>query len=351
MWQPENRTTKVGILAGTIALTLGIHYGWVLEPIFGDPHWVHAVHGRFCYIPIVISAVWFGTRGGLLVAAVISILVMPFIFGSDFNAHWLADEWTEIVFYFAIALLSGGLIDRQTRARQRAQDARLQLERSQRFSLVGQIAAGMAHEIKNPLASIKGAVEILGDESVGLTEKQEFHDIVFKEIKRVDRSVSDFLEFARPSETKFENVDLSEIVRSSVKQMEPQARKEGVTITGRIEDGVTIQADREKMQQVLLNLLLNAIQASPDQSEVSVELTRSDSGQVLLTVEDRGSGLGDQGTDRLFEPFFSTKSAGTGLGLAIVRSIIDRHGGTISLRSSSSGGAIAAVEIPPQESE
>ena len=133
MWQPEHKSTKVGILMGIIALTLGIHYGWLIEPIFGHIHWVHAIHGRFCYIPIVIAAIWFGTRGGFLVAAIISILVMPYIIGANLEAHSLADEFTEIVFYFAIALLSGALIDRELRARKRAQDARLQLERSQKL--------------------------------------------------------------------------------------------------------------------------------------------------------------------------------------------------------------------------
>ena len=161
MWEPEKKTTKFYILGGVIALTLGVHYGWIFQPLFGHVHWLHAIHGRFCYIPIVIAAAWFGLRGGLLTALFISVAILPYIFTSDLGAHDLADELAEIVFYFAIALLAGGLITREFRTRKKAEEIRLQLERSHKMSLVGQIAAGMAHEIKNPLASIKGAVEIL----------------------------------------------------------------------------------------------------------------------------------------------------------------------------------------------
>jgi signal transduction histidine kinase len=352
VWQPEHKTTKIGILSGTIAVTLGIHYGWLVEPIFGHVHWVHAIHGRFCYIPIVIAAAWFGTRGSFLVAAIISILVMPYILSSDLDVHSLADEFTEILFYFAIALLSGLLIDRELRARKRAQDARLQLERSQKLSLVGQIAAGMAHEIKNPLASIKGAVEILGDDSTSPADKEEFREIVFKEIRRVNRSVTDFLEFARPSETKFEPVDLSDIVRESVKQLEVQARSHGITIVENLADDVSVKANREKIHQVLLNLILNAVQASSDGKSVSITLSKNESSrQALLTVEDNGSGIDDDNLDRLFEPFFSTKSTGTGLGLAIAKSIIEKHGGSISLQNRTDEGVTATVNLPLKEKE
>ncbi|MFH1685889.1 MAG: ATP-binding protein [bacterium] len=352
MWQPEHKTTKIGILSGVIALTLGIHYGWLIEPIFGHVHWLHAIHGRFCYIPIVVAAVWFGTRGSLLVAATISISVMPYVLGSDLEAHSLADEFTEIVFYFAIALLSGALIDRELRARKRAQDARLQLERSQRLSLVGQIAAGMAHEIKNPLASIKGAVEILGNESTSDDDKDEFRGIVFKEIQRVNRSVTDFLEFARPSESKFRTIKLSEVVGNSIRQLDRQARNEGITISSQLEDHIAVSADEEKIHQVLLNLLLNAVQASSGGSRILVKLEKdAAAGHAVLTIEDGGSGLDEGDSDRIFEPFFSTKSTGTGLGLAIAKGIVVKHGGSVSLQNGPRGGAVATVRLPLKDEE
>lgn len=348
----EKKVMKAGILAGVVALTLGIHYGWLIEPFFGHVHWLHAIHGRFCYIPIVVASVWFGLRGGLVVAAVISALLMPYLLDSGLDSQQLADELTEIVFYFAIALLSGALVDRELRARKKTQEARLQLERSQKLSLVGQIAAGMAHEIKNPLASIKGAIEILGDESTPASEKKEFRGIVVKEIKRINRSVVDFLEFARPTETRPSRVHLSEVARGSIKQIETQAREHAITIIDDIDDGVYVIADEEKVHQVLLNLLINAIEASDTGKSVSVALKlRPGNKRAVVTVEDDGMGIPAADSDRVFEPFFSSKPTGSGLGLSIAKSIVERHGGVISIEGKSGGGARATVELPIRDEE
>ena len=347
MWQPEKKTTKLTLLGGVIALTLGIHYGWLIEPIFGHIHWLHAIHGRFCYVPIVIAAAWFGLRGSLLTALVISILILPYVLGSNLQADMLADELAEIVFYFAIALLAGGLLDRELRSRQHAEDMRLQLERSQKMSLVGRIAAGMAHEIKNPLASIKGAVEILCDKSTSSKDRDEFQNIVSKEIRRINGSLTDFLEFARPSETKFEQLDLSEVVEANLKQVQAQARKREIAFSAAIEDSVMIYGDEEKIHQVLLNLLLNAIDASADGSIISVALNQDDrTGQARIAIEDNGEGISDANLEKVFEPFYTTKSSGTGLGLAIAKNIIEKHGGTIGLRKRSDRGTTAEVTLP-----
>lgn len=352
MWKPEASASKIAVIAAVTAVTLGIHYGWLVEPFFGHVHWIHAIHGRLCYIPIVISAAWFGLRGGLVAAATISLLLMPYIFGTALDSHELADELTEIVFYFAIAVLAGALIDRELSSRKRAEDARLQLERSQKLSLVGQIAAGMAHEIKNPLASIKGAVEILGEESTSPVEKDEFRQIVIKEIKRINRSVTDFLEFARPAKTEAHRFDLSDAVRDAVRQMNAQAKKQRIAILEDVDGGVYVNGDREKMHQVLLNLMINAIEASDLESSIRVSLKRDPSGgRVVVTVEDSGSGISEQDAERLFEPFFSSKPSGTGLGLAVAKSIVERHGGRISLSPGSAGGARATVALPLSKSK
>ena len=348
----ESKLLKVGILAAMMAVTLGMHYGWLIDPFFGHAPWTHAIHGRLCYIPIVVAAVWFGLRGGLAVATAISLLLVPYLLRVGRDPHNLAGELTEIVFYFAIALLSGALIDRELRARKKAHDARLQLERSQRLSLVGQIAAGMAHEIKNPLASIKGAVEILGDQTTPPSAKAEFSEIVIREIKRINRSVTDFLEFARPSEPNYRRTNLSDAVHGSIKQINTQALRAGIFVIGDIEPGLHVNGDPEKLHQVLLNLLVNALEASNEGGGIHVRLTRDeDSRFCLLTVEDEGAGIPDDQKDRVFEPFFSSKPSGTGLGLAIAETIVDRHGGTISIENRETRGARARVRLPLQEKE
>ncbi len=345
MWEPERQTTKFYILGGVIALTLGVHYGWIIEPIFGHVHWIHAIHGRFCYIPIVIAATWFGLRGGLYTAFFISAAVLPFIFTAELEVHALADELTEIVFYFAIALLAGGLVQREFQSREKAEDMRLQLERSHKMSLVGQIAAGMAHEIKNPLASIKGAVEILCENGTSEEDKREFKAIVLKEVKRINASVTDFLEFARPSQTTLAELNLADVVRSSLKQVQPQALRRDIKIISHVEDPVVVMADEEKIHQVMLNLLLNAVDASPDESTVTVSL-KTESSEARIFIEDSGSGISEDHVSKIFEPFFTTKPTGTGLGLAIAKSIVERHNGRIELENVTGGGARAEIRLP-----
>jgi len=346
MWRPEDRKYKLAILAGVTALTVGIHYGWILQPLLGHIHWLHALHGRFCYIPIVIAASWFGLRGGLFQATVISILVMPYILAREHDPHELASELVEIVFYYAIAALIGALIDREFVARKKQQDAQLQVERSQQLSLVGQIAAGVAHEIKNPLASIKGSADILSDNTTTLQEKREFRDLLQKEIKRIDGTVTEFLNFARPKETCLKPMNLSETISISVRQLEAQATHQQVTLKSEIDDTIMINGDSEKIRQMTLNLLLNALQASNAGATITVCLTNSRASLAELTVADTGKGIEQENLQRVFEPFYTTKSAGTGLGLAIVKSIVEAHQGNISIRSRLSQGTIVLVQLP-----
>lgn len=337
---------KVLSLGALIALTLGIHYGWILEPIFGHVHWIHAIHGRFCYIPIVVAASWYGLRGGIVAASIISILVLPLVIGKVANVHDFVGELVEIVFYFAIAILSGAIIDRELLARKKQEEMRAQLERSHQLSMVGQIAAGVAHEIKNPLASIKGALEIISDENTSPVEKREFQGILFNEIKRIDGTVTEFLGFARPREVKLESLNLSELITSSLQQMEAQASKLNLIIQKQIEDGIILSGDKEKLHEMLLNLLLNAIQVSPSGSTIDVSLEKQDSSIALLTIADSGEGIEADNLDRIFEPFFTTKPSGTGLGLAVVKAIVESHNGEIRVQSSRGQGTQVLVSLP-----
>lgn len=337
---------RISVISSLAALTLGIHYGWVLEPLFGHAHWVHAVHGRFCYIPIVIGASWFGLRGGLIVAAAISLLVLPLILGSDMETHDPVSELVEIVFYFAIAVLAGALIDRQIAAKNEQAETQLQLERSQKLATVGQIAAGVAHEIKNPLASIKGAFEIMGDEATSEQEKDEFRQIITNEIKRINGTVTEFLGFARPAESKTEVLDLEDVLRTSIKQMETQAAAAGISIHDTIDRRVRIVGDRERIHQMMLNVLLNAIQASEKGSVVEVSLSERDPKLAVINVKDSGAGMSEEDLGRVFEPFFTTNPSGTGLGMAIVKSIVESHMGDITVKSEIKQGTEVEITLP-----
>jgi signal transduction histidine kinase len=340
------KRAKILSIAGVIGLTVGIHYGWILEPIFGQSHWIHAIHGRFCYIPIVIAASFFGMRGGLIVAATISALVMPYILGGDQSEHNLAGEFVELVFYFAIAILAGALTDRERSIRRKQEQTQLQLERSHKLSMVGQMAAGVAHEIKNPLASIKGGVEILCSDATSDDERREFREIVTREIRRIDSTVKEFLDFAKPRESRLEKINLAEVVTAAVKQLEGQAGKGGVTITQAADPTLTVSADREKIHQVVLNLLLNAIDASANRGTIDVTTRATNDDRAELIVRDYGKGIEPSEAERVFEPFYTKKTSGSGLGLAIVKSIVESHNGWVDLQAAPGGGAEFRVILP-----
>jgi len=342
----EGKHFKIAILAGLTALTLATHYGWVVEPIFGHVHWFHALHGRFCYIPIIVAASWFGLRGGLVSATTISVLLLPFIFSGQQSASDLAAELVEIVFYYFIAVLTGALIDRELKARRRRQEAEIQVERSQKLALAGQIAAGVAHEIKNPLASIKGAADIITDDRNSPEERREFKDILQKEVRRIDSTVTEFLTFARPRETKLEVLDLSDAVRACVKQATSQAKTAGIPVHSLMEEKIFVKGDSEKLHQMTLNLILNALHASKQGAPVEVNLTLVNPAMARLVVSDTGAGMSEETLSRAFEPFFSTRATGTGLGLAIVKSMVDDHLGKISLKSELNMGTTATIELP-----
>lgn len=343
--------TKLLILTATIALTVAIHYGWVLPYLFGHSAWVHAVHSRFCYVPIAVAAAWFGLRGGLISATAISLLVLPFVLAPTLvvpSEHFanLSSELVEMFFYYVFGILIGSLVDRELLLRRRHEDAQLQLERSRHLAVVGQMAAGVAHEIKNPLASIKGAVEIIGSESTPETDRKEFQTIISKEIKRIDGTVKEFLEYARPRPTELEPLNLTALLESTLRQLGAQLGDHKIRFETRLESAVSIMGDGDKMHQAILNLLLNAIQASPPNSAIDISLNRTVDQNAVLCIGDHGRGIAPENLARVFEPFFTTKPSGTGLGLAIVKGIVKDHRGTIEVTSTEAAGTTFTLTFP-----
>jgi signal transduction histidine kinase len=336
---------KIVLLGAVVTLTLAIHYGFVFQSLFGHQEWVHALHRRFCYIPIVIGSAWFGLRGGLTTATAITAFVIPYIYLSEHAADPFT-EYTEIVFYYALALLAGGLVDRELKIRRKHEQAELELERSKRLSLVGQLAAGVAHEIKNPLASIKGAADILCDPSSSGPDKQDFSNILQSEVKRIDSTVGEFLAFARPAKTVLSRMNWSSAAQMTIRQFEKQAAGRNIKLSANITPDLYINGDSPKLHQVLLNLLLNAVEAVADGGSITVRLARSSDGMAELTVSDTGAGISEEDQARMFEPFYTTKVTGSGLGLAVVKAIVDDHHGTIGVTSRPGEGTRVAFSLP-----
>jgi signal transduction histidine kinase len=329
-------------LAGLTAATVSFHYGFLMPP---GMHVLHAIHGRLCYIPIILGAIWFGVGGGLATAIAISVLTIPYTLRIH-DHHTLIGEYTEMVFYLAIGLMTGVLIEREWRERERRVALERELARSERLSSLGQMAAGLAHEIRNPLGSIQGVAELLGDDAPAGSKKRELFDVLRKESKRLGSVVDDFLNFARPRPLTLAPVDVAAVVQRSVAQMKLDANAHSISIATRVDgDLPRIKGDAEQLHQVFLNLLLNAIAASPDNGRIEISSSRVPHG-VAITVQDWGHGISKDALSRVYDPFFTTRETGTGLGLSISHTIVSDHGGSIDIESEPGKGCAVTVTLP-----
>jgi len=328
------------------AATVSFHYGFLMPP---GAHVLHAIHGRLCYIPIILGAMWFGVRGGLATAFAVTLLTLPYTLRIS-DHHTLIGEYTEMVFYVAIGLMTGVLIEREWRERERREALQRELARSERLSSLGQMAAGLAHEIRNPLGSIQGVAELLGDDAPEGSKKRELFDVLRKESKRLGTVVDDFLGFARPRPLTLAPTAVSAVMDRAVAQMQIDASLRGIQIhTRTAPDLPDIQADAEQLHQVLLNLLLNAIAASPDGGHIVVSAERSHQDSrsaVTISVKDNGPGIAEDTLARVFDPFFTTRESGTGLGLSISHTIVSDHEGRIDIDTAPGHGCTVRVTLP-----
>jgi two-component system sensor histidine kinase HydH len=219
------------------------------------------------------------------------------------------------------------------------------LREQDRLAAVGRLAAQVAHEIKNPLAGIRGACEVM---MVRLTEQrgQEIAEEVVRQIDRLNRTVEDLLLFARPVMTRPRPTDMHELIDQVLAVMleEPNARTLKV-VRDYAPQMPLLNVDPEQMQQVMFNVLLNASQAMGYEGAMTVG-TRLDDTRATVTVSDSGPGIAEDTIDNIFEPFYTTRAQGTGLGLAIVKKIVQSHRGTVEALASSQGGAEFQIHLP-----
>ncbi|HDS01092.1 MAG TPA: PAS domain-containing sensor histidine kinase, partial [candidate division Zixibacteria bacterium] len=334
------------------AATLTLHYyGLLFEGVLGHSHLIHVIHARLCYIPIVLGAVWFGLRGGITTAVVISIFAVLYIqLKPVIIAEDLINEYTEIAFYLAIGGMAGILVDRDRSFVRKKEEAERKLQQAQRLSMMGQMTASIAHEIKNPLGSIKGASQILKDDSLSDEEKHEFAEMIEKEADRLDFVVKDFLSYARPSPSRFSEIDLREILNSAYKQLKYQARDSNIEINMDFDEVPSIKADPDKLRQVFLNILLNSFQAMPDGGKIEIKCLH-DNGDAVIIIRDNGIGIPVQDLDKIYDPFYTTKSRGSGLGLATTKAIIEEHNGAIKADSARGEGTTFKISLPIEGAE
>ncbi|HZV81111.1 MAG TPA: ATP-binding protein [Geobacteraceae bacterium] len=330
-------------------------------------HHIHDIFQRLYYLPIILAALWFGLRGGVGTALAVSIVYAPHIlfqWGGQLTVEM--EKYLEILLYNVVGCLTGFLAQREREWRvelQRSaeglaesyrklqqQSERIiaveeQLRRAERLSTLGEMAAVLAHEIRNPLGSIRGTAEILRDDYPAGSPKHEFIDIQIRETERLNRVVEDFLRMARPQQSEKKRCSLREELETIVTLTAGSARGQQIELELEPIDGeLPLLGDGEKLRQAFLNILINALQATPSGGRVVINARRVD-GSATISFRDSGTGIDADARARIFEPFFTTKADGTGLGLAVTKKIIEAHGGTLEVESTPGQGTTVIISL------
>ena len=220
--------------------------------------------------------------------------------------------------------------------------------RSQRLASIGQLATGVAHEIRNPLSSIKGFATYFKERYRDTPKDHQTAEIMIQEVERLDRVIGQLMEFARPMRIEEKTTGLDTLIRHSLKMVEGDALKKHIALEFNREPGIeTAKIDADRIKQVLLNLYLNAIEAMDEGGSLTVSAKRSKGDNGLkITVLDTGPGIAKKDLPHLFDPYFTTKPSGTGLGLAIVHKIVESHNGEIEITSAPGEGTVVMILIP-----
>ena len=221
--------------------------------------------------------------------------------------------------------------------------------RADRLATIGELAAGAAHEIRNPLTSIKSSLQYLESRCREENEKKLL-GVALSETDRIDEILAALLSFSRPSEIRKEPCDLVALLEESVALVSIQARAKGVEVrTSFPPSPVIVDADGSQLKQVFLNISLNSVQAMEGGGTLTVEAIRLDNGKLLVRATDTGPGISEEALEKVFDPFFTTKKGGTGLGLSICYTIVKAHGGEIEIRSRLGEGTTVLVTLPASE--
>ena len=223
-----------------------------------------------------------------------------------------------------------------------------EVERSRRLASVGSLAAGVAHEIRNPLSSIKGFATYFRERYKDRPGDHETAEVMISEVERMDRVISQLLEFARPSGLNVRPSDVGELIRRSLRLIEGDAKDKGVEVRTEIDPALPpLPMDADRINQALLNLYINAIQAMTGGGVLTIKAVLNGNAESLkIKISDTGHGIDAYDKDHIFDPYYTTKSTGTGLGLAIVHKIVESHGGAIDVESEPGRGTTMTLILP-----
>jgi len=224
-----------------------------------------------------------------------------------------------------------------------------QLSRAEHLSSLGEMVAGISHEIRNPLGIIMSSSELLKKKMANYDPSNPIPNIIVEESSRLNNIITDFLNFAKPKTPNLTLCKIEDIIEKNITFMESQIKEKGYIIDKHYDNNLPeITADPDMMYQAFLNILINAMQAMPQRGKINVKIFSSDNA-VEIFFEDQGEGIAEDILEKIWDPFFTTKSKGTGLGLGIVKNIVKSHGGSVQISNRSVSGARVTVKLPVEQ--
>lgn len=352
------RNTKAKAIVIACLVTLLALFTWIIPP---RAEWLHNILHHLNILPFMLAGLFFGWRGALKTLLLAAVLQTPSIYRRWHKAPTDAqDQIVELSTFGAAGIIAGILADRERTLRLRVETTKRELEtvhtelqqnieqlrKTERLTAAGQLSASLAHEIRNPLASISGAAGILSRGQATQQSQRECLEILTKESQRLNKLLTNFLVFARPRLPRLQSVDVANLLQSVTALAQHAAADRQIELQLDLVTAIgDITCDPEQIRQLILNLLLNAIQASPEKGFVMVA-THLDQDTVQIEVRDEGEGITAKNMERIFDPFFTTKQNGTGLGLAIAATIATQHGGQLTCHPNIPRGVRFMLQLP-----
>ncbi len=365
----ENRFIQLSGKPGpTMVVLIKIVLATILINHTGDPAAINSDYYPIYYLPVMTAAMYFGPLGTLLWTLAASAAYSSYLYQAHEKFTITGDSILElllrVLFFFFVAMtvnrfvmqyrlqvkryqeLSENLAEANRSLKLAQKDAR----RAERLAALGQLSAGLAHEIRNPLGVIKGSAELLTQKlQTADPLAEELAGYIYTEVNRVSALVSRFLDFARPSHLDLAPVDITRLIERCLKIVSEQGACTHVKIQRNFAPALPqVLLDQDLCEQVFINLFMNACEAMGNQGgdlQVRIQHETGDNA-VLVEVEDSGPGVPPELKEQIFNPFVTTKKTGVGLGLAIVSKIVDAHGGSVKLTSPPNHGACFRVTFP-----
>lgn len=326
------RVSFIAILIVGISL---VHYLLALT----QQHY-HIFYRELYYLPVILAGLWFGLRGALATSIGITICFLPFtlLIWDGFSPDDFS-RLMELLLLYIVGLILGLFRDREKSAQKK-------IVKTERLAATGRALAGVAHDLKTPLIAIGGYTRLVQKKMKKDDPDYRNLDVVINETRRLETMIREMLDFSRPLTLNCCKGDLRKTLEECLDIVEHQGEKRKVKVETRFTSHLPVLSfDDSRMKQCIINLLINAIQASPE-GEAVIVCTSVKDGLVNVDITDRGKGIPPEKEEEVFLPFFTTKSDGTGLGLPIAKKIVEAHGGELEVREAAVKGATFRVSLP-----